>query len=244
VVNPFQNPFNQLEDSGTCSKSLWMPFTDLVDNTVYVCFASDVYEFSKKKGLEMANVFNVYYPYLFKEDKLQPSLFTKQKKTDYKEYNDIMNFHHSIYKPDMILSEGVTSLYFVMYTLQPFQFPLDIFFKLFHSSLQFPYVKLNGTKKNENMYRLYCNQISENGYKIPLLKKKTILRYSHEVNKNSISYVLYNKDLPIFLSLDKRGHLYFRLEHIPFWSIEKIEALIHHSIRPFLEKLIEFFDPS
>lgn len=170
IVHPFKNKFNQLEDSGTSSNSLWMPFSDLVEDTVYVCLASEVYAFSKKNGLEIANVFNVYYPYLFKENRLEPSLFKSQEKS-YTDYNEIMDFHHSIYKPEAILTEGVTSLYFVMYTLQPFQFPLDIFFKLFHSTSRYPYIKLNGMKTNENMYRLYCNQMSENGYKIPFLKR-------------------------------------------------------------------------
>jgi hypothetical protein len=244
VVNPFKNSFNQLEDSGTSSKSLWMPFSDLVDDTVYVCLASDVYSFSKKKGLEISKVFNVYYPYLFKEGKLEPSLFTKQDKSIYTDYNEIMDFHHSIYKPDTILSEGVTGLFFVMYTLQPFQFPLDIFFKLFHSTVRYPFIKLNGIKTNENMYRLYCNQISENGYKIPFLKKRNILKYAHEVNKNSISYLFYDKEVPLFLNLDKRGHLYVRLDQIPFFSIETVEELIKNAIGTFMKKLIEFFDPS
>jgi hypothetical protein len=244
VVNPFQNPFNQLEDSGTSSKELWMSYSDLLEDTVYLCFASEVHAYSKKGGLEITNVFNVYYPYLFKEGKLDPTLFTKQTKSEYTEYNEIMAFHHSISRPDTILSEGVTSLFFVLYTQQPFQFPLDIFFKLFHSTVKFPYIKLNGVKTNENMYRLYCNQMSENGYKIPFLKKRTILKYAHEINKNSISYLFYDKEVPIFITIDKRGHLFFRLDQIPFFSIDTLEAMVRDAIQPFIRKLIEYFDPS
>ena len=244
VVNPFENPFNQMEDSGTSSKSLWMPFSDLLEDTVYVCFASEVYAYSKKRGLEISKVFNVYYPYLFKEDRLEPSRFTKLSKLDYTDYNEIVDFHHGIHKPESIVSEGITSLFFVMYTLQPFQFPLDIFFKLFHSTVEYPYIKMNGSKTNENMYRLYCNQMSENGYRIPFLKKRAILKYSHEINKNSLSYVFYDKDAPVYLNLDRRGHLYVRLEQIPLLSIETLDEWIKHATRSFIHKLIEFFDPS
>lgn len=64
------------------------------------------------------------------------------------------------------------------------------------------------------------------------------------MNKNSISYLFYDKDVPIFLNLDKRGHLYFRLDQIPFLSIETIEAMLKEATKPFLRELSSFFDPS
>ncbi len=240
VVNPFKNTFNQQEDAGTSSKTLWLTLPD----TIYVCFADEVYLYSKELGLEMSKVFNVYYPYLFKEDKLNPSQFNPQEKISYEEYNRVIDFHNSIYQPEAIVSEGITSLYFVIYTLQPFSFPLDIFFKLYESSLHTPYIKLNGMKTNENIYRLFCNQTSENGYKIPLLKKKTILKYAHDINKNSISYLFYYENIPIYLNLDKKGHLYLTMDQIPFLSVEAIELMIQETLRPFTDKLLEYFDPS
>ena len=243
VVDPFQNTFNQQEDSGTTSKSLWISLADPVQNTIYVCFATDVYEYARKKELEISKVFNVYYPYLFKEDRLLPARFIQNYVSPYQEYNSLLDFHHSIYKPDAIVSDGIVSLYFVMYTLQPFQFPVDIFFKLFQSSSECPYIKLNGIKTNENIYRFYCDQISENGALIPSLRKKTILKYAHDINKNSISY-LFPGDIPLFLNLDKKGHLYFKLEQIPFMSVEMIEHFLQKTIQSFMEKLFEYFDPS
>jgi hypothetical protein len=240
IVNPFKNILNQLEDSGTSSKTLWMT----LPHTVYVCFAKDVYKYSLKLGLEMTKVFNVYYPYLFKEGKLEPSLFVNKEKYSYEDYNRMIDFHHSIYKPEMIVTEGITSIYFVMYTLQPFSFPLDIFFKLFQSTRENPYIKLNGLKTNENIYRLYCNQRSESGYKLPYLKKKTILKYAHDINKNSISYLYFSKDIPIFLNINKKGHIYFKLDQIPFLSVEAIELLLEEAVLSFTSKLLEYFDPS
>jgi hypothetical protein len=239
VVNPFKNPFPQQEDSGTSSKMLWMSLPE----TIYVCFSEDVNRYSKKEGLELSKVFNVYYPYLFKEGRFEP-LNGMETKTDYREYNRMIDFHHRVYNPQFILSEGISSIYFVMYTLQPFSFPLDIFFKLFPSSKQNPYIKLNGHKTHENIYRLYCNQQSENGFKIPLLKKKTILKYAHDINKNSISYLFYARDIPVFLNINKKGHLYFRIDQIPSLSIETIEEMVKTTVQSFLYKLIEYFDPS
>jgi hypothetical protein len=241
VVNPFKNELNQLEDACTSSKLLWISLPEILDNKVYVCFSDDVYEYSKQEGLEISNVFNVYYPYLFSH------MYKDAKKevpVSYDDYNKVIDFHHRIYSPDSILSDGITSLYFVMYTLQPFQFPLDIFFKLFQSTHKYPYIKLNGVKTNENIYRFYCNQYSENGHKLPYLRKRTILKYARVINKNSISYLFYHRDIPIFLILDKKGHLYFHLDHIPMMSIQMIEELLKSTMNDFTNKLLEYFDPS
>jgi hypothetical protein len=103
---------------------------------------------------------------------------------------------------------------------------------------------MNGQKTHENIYRLYCTQQSENGFKIPKLKKKTILKYSHDINKNSISYLFQVKEIPLFLNINKKGHIYFRLEQVPFLSIEAIEVLVKDTLRSFSQKLMEYFDPS
>ncbi len=240
VVNPFQNRFDSQEDSGTCSKSLWL---SIEQETVYVCFAREVYAYSTDQGLEISKVFNVYYPYLFKEDRLHPDRFI-MKAPNYTEYNNLMEFQHSIYKPNMILNHGIVSLYFVMYTLQPFSFPLDIFFKLYQSSPDCPYIKLHGTRSNENVYRFYCDQMSENGYPIPRMRKKAILKHAHEIHKNSISYVFPDKDIPVSLQLDKKGHLYVRLDQIPFLSVEAVEPYLQKILQGFMERLFEYFDPS
>ena len=62
VVNPYENPFNNIEDSNTESNALWMSYPDIKDR-VYVCLVSDVLEYVTQKGLEVNQTLNVYYPY-------------------------------------------------------------------------------------------------------------------------------------------------------------------------------------
>jgi hypothetical protein len=79
---------------------------------------------------------------------------------------------------------------------------------------------------------------------MPYLKKRTILKYARVINKNSISYLFYYRDMPIYLILDKRGHMYFHLDQIPFLSIQRIEDILKHTLNDFTNKLLEYFDPS
>lgn len=52
--------------------------------------------------------------------------------------------------------------------------PLDIIFKNIHSTLKMPFVKFIPSNKMENIYRLYTDQISYDGTKIPFLSKLEI----------------------------------------------------------------------
>lgn len=242
VVNPYENPFNNIEDSSTESKTLWMSYSELKDR-VYVCLATDVFEYVKEKSLEVNQTLNVYFPYLCSQGKLKELNPDIDNSSKYDNYNNLIEFHHNIYKKADI-NQGITSIFFVLYTLQPFKFPIEIFFKLIQTRLEYPFIKLNGTKKQDNIYRLYCDKYSENGNKIPFLKKKTILKYGNEQKTpNSITYLFYNEN-PLIMTIDKNGHIYFKLEKLNMFTVEDVEKLIKTTTTMVLNKLIEFFDPS
>ena len=242
VVNPYDNTFNNIEDSSTESKTLWMSYSELKDR-VFVCLATDVFDYVKEKGLEVNQTLNVYFPYLCSQGKLKELNPDIDNSSKYDNYNNLIEFHHKIYKKSVI-NQGITSIFFVLYTLQPFKFPIEIFFKLIQTRLNYPFIKLNGTKKQDNIYRLYCDKYSENSNKIPFLKKKTILKYGNEQKTpNSITYLFYNEN-PLIMTIDKNGHIYFKLEKLNMFTVEGIENLIKSTTSMVLNKLVEYFDPS
>ena len=242
VVNPYDNPFNNIEDSNTESTALWMSYPDIKER-VYVCLAEHVIEYVNQKGLEVKQTINVYFPYLCSEGKLKELNPYEDTSEKYNEYNKLIDFHHKIFKKSDV-NQGITSIFFVLYTLQSFKFPVDIFFKLIQTRLEYPFIKLNGTKKQDNIYRLYCDKYSENGNKIPFLKKKTILKYGNEQKTpNCITYLFYDEN-PIVMTIDKNGHIYFKLEKLNLFTVEDIEKLIKKTTTTVLKKLIEYFDPS
>ena len=242
VVNPYDNPFNNIEDSSTESNALWMSYSEL-KNRVFVCLATDVFDFVKGRGLEVNQTLNVYFPYICSQGKLKELDPAIDNSSKYVNYNNLIDFHHKIYKKADI-NQGISSIFFVLYTLQPFKFPVEIFFKLIQTRIDYPFIKLNGTKKQDNIYRLYCDKYSENGNKIPILKKKTILKYGNEQKTpNSITYLFYNEN-PLIMTIDKNGHIYFKLEKLNMVTVEDIEKLIKKTTSMVLNKLIEYFDPS
>ncbi len=168
IVNPFDNIFNYYENVQSISTTLLMNYNA---RKIYVCLAENVYPYLESKGLELEHTVNVYFPYLFSENKfkIEPSTFVDK----YLKYDEMIDFHHSIFNQELATKQmGVSSINLVIYTKQSFIFPSEIFFRLLQSTKEIPLIKLNPGKKQENIYRIYSPKISENGNKVPLLKKK------------------------------------------------------------------------
>ena len=54
--------------------------------------------------------------------------------------------------------------------------PLEIIFKIVHATESSPLIKYNPSTRQENIYRLYAEQISTDGRKFPYLKKGMIFK--------------------------------------------------------------------
>jgi hypothetical protein len=164
----------------------------------------------------------------------------------------MVEFHHSIYNEHKSLHtkyKGIHSIYFVLYTKEPFKFPIDIFFKLIQSTKEYPYIKLNPGKKQENIYRLFAPKISENGHKVPLLKKKRIIKIINSCKKeNTIYYIVDTlfKDtiIPVIVEINKLGHIYITIADLELLKFKDVETIVKNATQLILEKLIEYFDPS
>ena len=249
VVNPYDNIFNYYENIPTASNTLLLDYPEV--DIIYVCLAEHMYPYISKNSelkLEIEHVVNVYYPYLFEERILSPDQFKKEDYSQYNDYNETIDFHHVKYQeqPELHTEEkGITSLNFVLYTKQYFEFPIEIFFKLVQSTMKYPYIKLNPGKSHENIYRLYAPYSSLNGNKSPYFDKSKLNKYRALIKKpDMVSYVIENEKVQIILEINTKGHIYYTMNEIKFLSIDEIEAIINGSINPLIEKLIHFFDPS
>jgi len=210
VVNPFENIFNYTDNNSTTSNKLLLDYSDV--NTIYVCFAENIMEYSQKNKLVLENIINVYYPFLFQDkifsiEQLKPEFFDS-----YVDYNNMIDLHHKTYdesEPFHSKETGISSIYFVLYTKQPFVFPIEIFFKLMQSTIDYPYIKLNLGKKQENIYRLYSPYVSLNGNKAPYFDKAKLMKFKNLIKKNEvISYVVKFETFQILLEIDLNGYIY------------------------------------
>ena len=246
IVNPFENIFNYQDNVSTTSNTLLLDYPEI--ETIYVCFAKNVLEYSQKQKLIIENVFNIYYPYLFQEKIFSNEQLVNEFLDEYNEYNKIIDLQHTIFNDAKDLhtpDKGLHSLYFVLYTKQPFVFPIDIFFKLLQSSAEYPYIKLNQGRKQENIFRLYAPYVSLSGNKAPYFDKSKLNRLKNIIKKiEVISYVIEFDKYQILIDIDTNGYLYYTISDLKMASLEDIEVIISDTINPLINRLIHFFDPS
>ena len=106
-----------------------------------------------------------------------------------------------------------------------------------------PLIKYNPGKKNENIYRLFCDKKNKNNIKIPYLSKELIIRYSKMIGKhNTISMVLLNNDpffqknVKLFLfELDIYGAINIKIDFYNFINIHELEDLVKMNINPIFD---------
>jgi len=245
IVNPYENIFPMLEDSNTLSNSLWLG----LPKEVYVCQANDVYAYWEEKKYEIGQMANVYFPYLFEKKvntSAELSALPLVEYTQYKAYNDMIDYHHSIHQKDHLIQHGIKSIYFVLYTLQPFRFPSEMVFKMIQTDMMYPFVKLTGSRKQDNMYRLFCDGFSIKGKKTPAMPRKMIQKYSSECKRlNTLSYLFYYKPTQsLVLTIDEHGHIFFQLEPTELITVIEIETLIKEITANVLSQLSEKLDPT
>ena len=248
IVNPYDNVFNYDENIQSTSNTLLMNYPNLTD-VIYVCIADRVYHYVDKKGLDIEHVVNVYYPYLYSEKKFNMDVI-EEGDTKYEKYNKMIHFQQVKYNKELSSKQkGVTSIYLVIYTKQKFLFPIDIFFKLMQSTLEYPFIKLNPGRKQENIYRIYSPKISENGNKVPYFKKNRINKIINTFKKpNTLYYIIdekyKEKIITIIFEMNDKGHIFMTMNELDLLSFEEIEEIIKKTTDNIINKLIEFFDPS
>jgi hypothetical protein len=242
IVNPFDNLFNYYENAQSLSTLLLMNYNP---KKIYVCLAEDVFPYLQSKGLELEHTINIYFPYLFSKNQNSEIKLDEVFTDKYLKYDEMIKFQHDIFNPELATKDmGITYLNLVIYTKQSFIFPSEIFFRLFHSTKDIPLIKLNPGKKQENIYRLFAPKTSENGHKVPLLKKKRIIKIINSCKKeNTIYYIIDTpfKDtiIPVIVEINKLGHIYITLADLELLKFKDVETIVKNATQLILGKLIE-----
>ena len=200
------------------------------------------------------------------EDKKQV-LIEQESKTlnaKFRRHNQQVDMFYNIYdygqtKPLSYIDNtpGVKSISVIIHPLFEIKFPLDILFKLIHSTKKIPMIKYNPGSKKENMYRLFTNgNIATNGKKIPYLytfynnKKSLILKLSKVLaTQKKVSFYInvdYNNQLyEIICSFSEDGTIYIDLpgikNNVRPLSLHEIEEIIKISVEKSITNKIKVF---
>ena len=166
------------------------------NNTLYLCLAKDVFEFSEKKGITTEYTSKIYYPFLYKEQIEGIEDLEGKQQQLYEETNNLVrksstisnisnvNMFYEIYKyrqsTELFSNNGKkTGIKYMKVTIYPeynVTLPVDAIFKLLHSTKDAPLIKYNPHTRQENIYRLYADKVTRDGRKIPYLPKGTIFK--------------------------------------------------------------------
>lgn len=228
IANPFKiNASNSNIDSfdhksiSTYNHSLLLNNGNIKNNTIFLCTAQNVLNYFDKNpslGVHSSDLVKIYYPYLFKENITNLSelnnkkQFLLEKDNEIKNSNIVTNFNsidlfYSIFNKNSnqldFLQKGIK---FIRFAINPYfkvKIPLEPIFKLTNSTKNMPLVKYNISNKQENIYRLFSNNISTDGRLIPYLKKSTIFKLVRNMGKQkSVSfYVLVDKNTTFILEI-------------------------------------------
>ena len=123
--------------------------------------------------------------------------------------------------------------------------PLENIFKILNSSPTIPLIKYNPSSKQEKTYRLYCEAITKDGRKIPVLKKGTIFKLIKNIvnSKTVTAYIEYDNE-KIYCEFDENGNINVKCDLIRPLHVKDINILIKEAIGPVIRNIQEVFEES
>jgi hypothetical protein len=173
----------------TLNNNLLLNTGNIENYNIFLCLANDVLSNVIKKDLPENTTLKIYYPFLYSKN---IKSFEKLQSSEAKLIDDDMEFlnpktlesfktvdmFYDIYKykkTDLnYLKKGIKFIKAVIKPKFIVKIPLDVIFKIIHSTENNPLIKYNPSSRQENIYRLYTDQIAADGKKIPFLKKAII----------------------------------------------------------------------
>ena len=185
------------------NNSLLLETVPIFKNTIYLCAAQDVFAVAgNKKGISIEYTSKIYFPFLYQDridsiekldearDKLIQNTSTKMTPDTQKGFESVNMFYDVFqYKePSKKFSEkrqntGIKFIKIIMHPDFKIKIPIDVIFKLIHATKEFPLIKYNPETRQENIYRLYTEQLTLDGRKIPFLNKAVIFKLMKNIGK-------------------------------------------------------------
>jgi hypothetical protein len=261
---------NSREELTTLNNSLLLESFPIFQKTIYLCIAPDV--FSKKTDVSIEYTSKIYFPFLYQDridtiEKLDDSRDKLIEATSNKLTTDVEKgvqnvdmfydiFQHKL--PSKRFSEkqskaGIKFIKIIMHPDFQVKIPIDVIFKLIHATKEFPLIKFNPETRQENIYRLYTEQMTADGRKIPFLNKAIIFKLVKNIGKS--------RSVAVYTNIIFEGIQYvFACEFAdngsitvyPLTDFEKaisidknsIDEILKLAVNPLIEQIKPFFEQS
>jgi hypothetical protein len=268
----------------TTNKTILLDYQPIICNTIFVCLASDVLEYVESFNsqadqenldpLTSDTMIQIYYPYLAEKEYTTISALESNRREleqstseliNDKSYKDLIEnvdlFYDVFYQKekDKDLKYVKKGISYIELEIKPdsiINIPIDILFKILHTTDEKPLIKLTRNKRDEKMYRLYANKVARSGKRIPYLKKSEIKKIMKETQQEKRVMVLihfiheeyqrgeYIGDykIPIKCEFDNHGSIFisFKLEQ-PL-NDDNITKIIEKSVNPVIQEVATFIE--
>ena len=252
----------------TSNQSLLLQYGEVTDNTIYLCLAKDVLLFTRtERNLPEPSTIKIYFPYLHERNIVSlaqlienrellkgysQSLLTETFEKNIKNVNLFYENYANRNKEDMKYVEtGIKSIILTLKPAYNFHMPLDVVFKLIHATKNVPLIKMNLSKRRENIYRLYTDKIATNGTKIPYLSKGVIFKWIQLMGKTRsvalyIEYMDPTADslMPIICEFENNGNITIKANFATSMKIDKVNELFITHVNPVIDIVKEYLEQS
>jgi hypothetical protein len=272
VVNPFDvksyDPFlerNSRKSLSTLNSHLLLNSGNIINNSIYLCLAEDVLNYSEKNNTPQDLTLKIYYPFLYENNinnledltSKQGELIKKNDKylndstIDY--FNTIDMFYdiYNLRKNELnYVDKGIKYLKAVIKPIYKINIPLELLFKILHATQENPLIKYNPSSRQENIYRLFTDKIATDGRKIPYLKKASIFKIIKNIGKTkSVSvYININSENvtvnQFICEFDENGFVTIICELDKPMNETVMNELLKENINPIIQEVSNFLEQS
>ena len=191
IVNPYQISkqdniiLNEQASVISQNKKLLFEYGNPINNSIYLCLASDVMEHYTETTISNEYILKLYFPQLYSNYKIRtieelnmkrPEIIENNRET-IENINEIENaivFLNRLnnYGKNRLnrIAVGIKDIFITLHPTKFINVPLETIFKIIHCSETVPLIKFNSGKELMNIYRLYTgDNISTTGKKVPSL---------------------------------------------------------------------------
>ena len=173
---------------------------------------------------------------------------------------------------DNYRKKGITSFLFsVLPETNSVKLPLEYLFRNLTATKEIPFIQYNPGSKQEILYRLYSEKMSQNGKKIPYLDKEVLKRWAKQIRNKKRSFLTLALFPPPLLSSDTQkepkrdsfkrksqkkwsGDLFLRIypdgemevegKPTTSWEEYSLETLLIETLSPIIQQLNKWIQSS
>ena len=238
----------------TLNNHLLMNSGEIVNDTLFLCLATEVMDYASSIEFSVDYVVKIYYPFLYNkhihslEDLADQRKHLVQHNQKFNNEKTLKSFEavdmlYDVYfsrtKELNYVSRGITFIKTVLKPEFDSKFPLEVVFKVVHATQVNPLIKFNPSSRQENVYRLYADKTATDGRKIPYLKKSVIFKLMKTIGKSkSVSIYVETEEVKMLnCEIDEYGYITIMAEFFNPKDVATVNSIFRELVNPVLQEI-------